>query len=102
MSEREASRADAVAGDVLREGEGHPPGVLPPGERVRAAAQAPPAPAARSRVLIVEDDDDTAEAYRLLLTLLGHDVTIAADGRAGLEAVRASRPAVALIDIGLP
>ena len=54
------------------------------------------------RVLIIEDNHDTAESLRLMLTLSGHEAAVAYTGRAGLEAARGFRPEVVLCDIGLP
>jgi CheY-like chemotaxis protein len=54
------------------------------------------------RVLIVEDDEDTADSLSMLLRLHGYDVEAAADGPSALRAVQASRPDVILLDIGLP
>ena len=53
-------------------------------------------------VLLIEDNADAREALRVLLELDGYDVEAAGDGPQGLEIARAKRPAVALIDIGLP
>jgi CheY-like chemotaxis protein len=55
-----------------------------------------------SRVLVVEDNPDVAEGFRLLLEVLGHQVLVASTGFDGLDAARASRPEVMLVDIGLP
>jgi CheY-like chemotaxis protein len=63
--------------------------------------RAPAAPA-RLRVLVVEDDADTAEATALLLRLYGHEVRVAADGPAALALAAAEPPEVVLLDIGLP
>ncbi len=54
------------------------------------------------RVLVVEDNADAAELLREMLEMWGHEVAMAADGRAGLERARAFRPDVVLCDIGLP
>jgi CheY-like chemotaxis protein len=51
---------------------------------------------------VVEDSQDIRETMRLLLTLWGHEVTIAASGEEGLERLSRERPDVAIIDIGLP
>jgi CheY-like chemotaxis protein len=56
----------------------------------------------RRRVGIVEDNEDALAALRSLLELDGHSVWSASDGLAGLDAVLAQRPDVAVIDIGLP
>jgi CheY-like chemotaxis protein len=54
------------------------------------------------RVLVVEDDEDTAASLSMLLRLYGYDVEAAADGPGALRAVQASRPDVVLLDLGLP
>lgn len=56
----------------------------------------------RSRVLIIEDNVDAAESLMMLLELLGHEVQVAHDGRAGLEAAHTAVPDIILVDIGLP
>jgi PAS domain S-box-containing protein len=55
-----------------------------------------------SRVLVVDDNLDNAKGLSRLLTLLGHDVRVAHDGPAAVEAARAHRPEIVLLDIGLP
>lgn len=54
------------------------------------------------RVLVVEDDADSAEGLLMLLESHGHVVRTARDGQEALEAANAFRPEVALVDIGLP
>jgi len=54
------------------------------------------------RILIVDDDRDSAENLAALLTATGHDVRIEVGARAGSEVVASWRPDVALLDIGLP
>jgi CheY-like chemotaxis protein len=54
------------------------------------------------RVLVVEDNQDARETLRMMLEIEGHRVYEAEDGPSGVEAARAVRPDVALIDIGLP
>ena len=53
-------------------------------------------------MLIVEDHEDARDSLRLMLELAGHEVETADDGPGGLSTLLASRPDVALIDIGLP
>jgi two-component system CheB/CheR fusion protein len=54
------------------------------------------------RVVIIEDDLDSAESLGLLLQLLGHEVTVTYTGPRGVAAVREKRPDVVLCDLGLP
>ena len=56
----------------------------------------------RRRVVIIEDNADAAEVLAVYLQRIGHDVTVARDGRAGLDAVERHRPHVVICDIGLP
>lgn len=64
--------------------------------------QAESAAAGGARILLVEDNKDTAESLQMLLELLGHRVCVVHDGAAGVAAARASAPDVMLVDIGLP
>jgi two-component system CheB/CheR fusion protein len=50
----------------------------------------------------VDDNKDAADSMALLLRLGGHQVRVAHDGPAGLEAADSSPPEVVLLDIGLP
>ena len=54
------------------------------------------------RVLVVEDRDDTRDAFRVLIGLWGHVCEAAATGAAALRLARAFRPDVVVMDIGLP
>jgi two-component system, OmpR family, response regulator len=54
------------------------------------------------RVLVVEDRPESAAALALLLRRSGHEVEVAPDGPAALDAVQARPPDVVLLDIGLP
>jgi CheY-like chemotaxis protein len=66
-------------------------------------AESDTAPQLRSqRLLIVEDHEDAREGLRLLAAADGHSVQVAPDGPTGLELLRAWRPDIALVDIGLP
>jgi PAS domain S-box-containing protein len=65
-------------------------------------APGPGEPAAVRRVLVVDDNLDAAQSLATLLKLWGHEVTVAHDGAAALEAVRARASDVILLDIGLP
>ncbi len=69
-----------------------------------AAAESVAAESARSsaRVLIVDDNRDAAQSLALMLDLEGHEVRTAADGLEALEVAEVFRPAVILLDIGMP
>ncbi|MBY0274078.1 PAS domain S-box protein [Candidatus Binatia bacterium] len=54
------------------------------------------------RVLVVEDNEDAAESFRMLLELHGHVVRVARDGLDGLRAFEEFAPEVAFVDLGLP
>jgi CheY-like chemotaxis protein len=54
------------------------------------------------RVLVVEDDPDTAEIMRLLLVGCGYHVTIASTSQEGIAAASKVEPHIVLCDIGLP
>ncbi|PYO95135.1 MAG: hybrid sensor histidine kinase/response regulator [Gemmatimonadetes bacterium] len=82
---------------------------VPPVHRQRGGVAAPAAGTERRksdlprfRILVVDDHHDAGESLATLLRLLGHQVRVAYDGMAGLEAARVFRPQVALLDIGMP
>ena len=54
------------------------------------------------RILVVDDDIDSAQTLFLLLLDMGHDAAYATDGRGALAAARKIRPEFVLLDIGLP
>jgi len=54
------------------------------------------------RILIVEDNPDTAHSLAKLLEMSGHTVSVAHTGQEGLAAASACKPDVAIFDIGLP
>ncbi|MFE9682577.1 two-component system response regulator CseB [Streptomyces sp. NPDC006285] len=58
--------------------------------------------AEQTHVLFVEDDDVIREATQLALERDGFAVTAVRDGLSGLEAFRADRPDIALLDVMVP
>ena len=70
------------------------------------APSAPPTSKPRvstvGRILVVDDQYDSAETLTMYLSLLGYEVRVAHDGVEALEASAAFRPDVILLDIGLP
>jgi CheY-like chemotaxis protein/anti-sigma regulatory factor (Ser/Thr protein kinase) len=59
-------------------------------------------PAERRRILIVDDNADSARSLAELLKLAGADVSVAYDGIEAVGAVAVFRPEIILLDIGLP
>jgi CheY-like chemotaxis protein/two-component sensor histidine kinase len=62
----------------------------------------PPAAPARRRVLVADDNKDAAASLSVMLRILGYETCTAYDGAEALEAAARFRPAVALLDIGMP
>ena len=60
------------------------------------------APIRGFRILIVDDNRDSAESLAMLLTLTGNETQTAHDGLEALDAAERFRPDVALLDIGMP
>jgi signal transduction histidine kinase/CheY-like chemotaxis protein len=56
----------------------------------------------RRRILIADDNRDSAETLAALLRMEGHDVTSVHDGPVALSAFGEIKPDVALLDIGMP
>jgi PAS domain S-box-containing protein len=59
-------------------------------------------PSGGRRVLVVDDNRDAADAMAVLLSIDGHDITIAYDGTTALDSAASRLPDVVLLDIGLP
>ena len=59
-------------------------------------------PSGTRRILVVDDNVDSADSLGQLLELLGNEVRTAHDGEAGVRAAGEFRPAVVLMDIGMP
>jgi PAS domain S-box-containing protein len=76
--------------------------VAPPPEPdgVAVRAESPGRPG--QRVLLIDDNEDIRSTLEVLLELAGHRVSLARDGREGLERLLVERPDVALVDVGLP
>ncbi len=60
------------------------------------------AEARKARILVVDDNVDTARGMARLLKLIGHTIATAHSGPEAIEAARQHRPEVVLLDIGLP
>ena len=79
---------------------------LPVLSRDEVAAQHGPDVASESqpqrRVLIVDDNRDSADSLAMLMQITGNKTYMAHDGVEAVEAVEKYRPEVVLLDIGLP
>jgi signal transduction histidine kinase len=71
-------------------------------ERVLHQGRSLSALASSHRILLVDDNVDGAASLAMLLRELGHEVRVAHNGPAALEAVGDFEPEVVLLDIGLP
>lgn len=58
--------------------------------------------AERQKVLVVDDNRDAADSLAQLLELLGANALVAYGGEEALDAMNASRPTLAFVDIGMP
>jgi CheY-like chemotaxis protein len=54
------------------------------------------------RILVVDDNRDSADSLAMLLRLTGNEVQTAYDGIVGVEAAERFKPQVVLFDIGMP
>ena len=61
-----------------------------------------PSGASSRRVVVADDNVDSAESLATLLRLSGHEVRVAYDGLGAFEATTAFKPEVVVLDIGLP
>jgi CheY-like chemotaxis protein len=96
------ARSAPPAGRQARPGASGPPehrpgdqghGGLPPEDN----AEKP-----RRRIMVVDDNLDSAETMAELVRIWGYEVRTAHDGPAALDTARAFRPHVVLLDVGLP
>jgi PAS domain S-box-containing protein len=69
-----------------------------PGDEADELAQ----PAARRRILVVDDNRDAALSLAMLLRIMGNDTQTAHDGLEAVAVAAAYRPDVVLLDIGMP
>ena len=77
----------------------------PPPATTNSAVAASDSSAAKprpARILVVDDNVDTARGMARLLMLVGHTVATAHSGPEAIETARQHRPEVVLLDIGLP
>lgn len=56
----------------------------------------------KKKVLIVEDDVDISEMYRIRITASGFEVETAANGQIGIDKMKKFQPDLVLLDIVMP
>ena len=61
-----------------------------------------PAPNAKRRVLVVEDNLDSVHSMTALIRMMGHEVQFAINGFAAIDVARKYRPDIVILDMGLP
>lgn len=94
------------------EGEGHGatfslhlpgvPDLLTHHNMTHSRAHTSSATGATCRIMVVDDNRDSADSMAEMLQIMGHDVRTAYDGKSGLTLLDNWTPQVALLDIGLP
>jgi PAS domain S-box-containing protein len=66
------------------------------------APRAEPQPGVPLRILVADDNRDTADSLQRVLALYGHEVRVAYDGAAAVSVGEQFRPRVAILDIAMP
>ena len=56
----------------------------------------------RFRILVVDDNHDSALSLAMMLSIMGHETRTAHDGESAVETAESFLPDVVLLDIGLP
>lgn len=69
---------------------------------VHRSGYSPPAPAHRFKILVVDDNPDSALSMAMMLSIMGHDTRTAHDGESAVATAESFLPDVVLLDIGLP
>lgn len=54
------------------------------------------------RILVADDNRDSADSLAMLLEMLGHEVSLAHDGVEALETAKSSKPELVFMDLGMP
>jgi two-component system alkaline phosphatase synthesis response regulator PhoP len=59
-------------------------------------------PEAKSKILVVEDDEDEAKLVKILLSQEGYEVALAPDGKIAIEMVDSFEPDLIILDVMMP
>jgi CheY-like chemotaxis protein len=73
-----------------------------PVEASNVVEDVPAESSGQRRILIVDDNKDSADSLAMLLEITGNKTYMAHDGVEAVEAIEKHRPEVVLLDIGLP
>ena len=76
--------------------------VRPAASPAGAQPEEKPVAGSKHRILVVDDNVDSAQSLGLLLSRLGHEIQLAHDGLEAVQAAGVFHPQVVLLDIGLP
>ena len=79
-----------------------PIGILTVPGRAREGTPADDSAPIKRRLLIADDNQDSADSLAMLLRMEGHEVAVAHDGPGALAAVARFKPEFVLLDIGMP
>ena len=55
-----------------------------------------------ARILVADDDVDIRELVEFKLSTMGHEIVAVGDGAAAIEACRAEKPDLAVLDVMMP
>ena len=55
-----------------------------------------------ARILVADDDVDIRELVEFKLSTMGHEIVAVGDGAAAVDACRASKPDLAVLDVMMP
>jgi CheY-like chemotaxis protein/two-component sensor histidine kinase len=69
---------------------------------LEASEPSRPVDSTARRILVVDDNHDSAESIATLLQISGHETFVVHDGLSAVEAAEHLRPDVVLLDVGLP
>ncbi len=76
--------------------------LLPQGALAAGIASEPRVEGSSLKVLIVDDNVSSAETTGRMLSMIGHETTLAFGGQEALEAARTFHPDVIMLDLGMP
>jgi len=78
------------------------PAATMPADPATAAAAPGPAATSGKRIVVCDDNEDAAESLARMLRMVGHEVRLASNGAECLAVCESFRPAIVLLDIGMP